>query len=133
MIELRPNTAEQNIYLTLEERLFLPTFTHYLMVFKNEMSNTEYCVILTVLTTNERYTKCQISTDEDDKVNGNVLITETGLFYYTVYAQNSSTNLDPANTVGVVEVGVCKVLTEEDYFEAQSLTIPDTIIYYEGN
>ena len=133
MIELRPNTAEQNIYLTLEERLFLPTFTHYLMVFKNEMSNTEYCVILTVLTTNERYTKCQISTDEDDKVNGNILITETGLFYYTVYAQNSATNLDPANTVGVVEVGVCKVLTEEDYFEAQSLTIPDTIIYYEGN
>jgi hypothetical protein len=133
MIELRPNTAEQNIYLTLEERLFLPTFTHYLMVLKNEMSNTEYCVILAVVTTNERYTKCQISTDEDDKVNGNVLITETGLFYYTVYAQNSSTNLDPANTVGVVEVGVCKVLTEEDYFEAQSLTIPDTIIYYEGN
>ena len=133
MIELRPNTAEQNIYLTLEERLFLPTFTHYLMVFKNEMSNTEYCVILAVVTTNERYTKCLISTDEDDKVNGNVLITETGLFYYTVYAQNSSTNLDPANTVGVVEVGVCKVLTEEDYFEAQSLTIPDTIIYYEGN
>ena len=133
MIELRPNTAEQNIYLTLEERLFLPTFTHYLMVFKNEMSNTEYCVILAVVTTNERYTKCLISTDEDDKVNGNVLITETGFFYYTVYAQNSSTNLDPANTVGVVEVGVCKVLTEEDYFEAQSLTIPDTIIYYEGN
>ena len=133
MIELRPNTAEQNIYLTLEERLFLPAFTHYLMVFKNEMSNTEYCVILAVVTTNERYTKCLISTDEDDKVNGNVLITETGLFYYTVYAQNSSTNLDPTNTVGVVEVGVCKVLTEEDYFEAQDLTIPDTIIYYEGN
>ena len=133
MIELRPNTAEQNIYLTLEEKLFLPTFTHYLMVFKNEMSNTEYCVILAVVTTNERYTKCLISTDEDDKVNGNILITETGLFYYTVYAQNSAINLDPANTVGVVEVGVCKVLTEEDYFEAQSLTIPDTIIYYEGN
>lgn len=133
MIELRPNTAEQNIYLTLKEKLFLPTFTHYLMVLKNEMSGTEYCVILAVVTTNDRYTKCLISTDEDDQVNGNVIINETGFFYYTVYAQNSDTNLDPANTVGKVEVGVCKVLTEAEYFEAQDLTVPDTIIYYEGN
>lgn len=130
MIALLPNTSEQSFYLTLKEKLFLPAFTDYLMVIKSELSVNEYCVILNVESNNDRYTKCLISTDEDDKVNGNVLITETGLFYYTVYAQDSDTNLDPANTLGVVEVGTCKILTEEEYFDAQNNDIPNTVVYY---
>ena len=133
MIQLLPLTAEQDIYLTLKERLFLPTHTHYLMKLTNQMSEVEYLFILNVESNNDRYTKCVVSTDEDDAVNGNIEITETGLFDYTVYAQNSSTNLDPTLTVGTVEVGVCRVMTEVEFFEAQTGITPSTVIYYEGN
>ena len=97
-------------------------------------SQTAYYLIANVNTENARYTKIDIGTDTDDAVNGSIQITSTGQFYYTVYGQNSDTNLDPedAAVVGIVEVGLLELVTQETYYNAQGGTIPNNVIYYEA-
>lgn len=134
MIALLPDTADQYIYLTLKEKnKYIPLYTHFLVAFKNMMSNESYYLIGNSESNNDRYTKLKISTNIDDAVNGDVLMQETGQFWYTIYGQNSETNLDPndASVVGVLEIGILHVLTQDEYFNNPSLTIPDNVIYYE--
>lgn len=131
MIRLLPNTADNVVYMTLrEKRNFLPNFEYYLMKIENEVSGEDFFLILDVNEDNSRYTKCTISTDANDPENSSILLTQTGQFYYTIYGQNSDTNLDPSNAVGEVERGVVHVITQEEYFDVPDMTIPDAIIYY---
>lgn len=131
MIELLPNTADQEVYLTLyEKRKDLPTFTHYLFHFRHQVSRNSYYLIGDFTTDTERYTKLTISTDADDGVNSSILLTETGMFDYFVYGQNSDSNLDPDNTVGEVERGLMQV---DSTFTTNTYDNNDTsTIYYEG-
>jgi len=134
MVTLLPNTAAQSIYLTLDEkRKYIPTFTDYLVKFTNQVSNESFVVIANVNSDNSRYTKIDISTAINDAVNGDIQILQTGQFWYTVYGQNSATNLDPddATVAGVVEVGVLHVLTEENFYNVPTITIPDQVVYYD--
>jgi hypothetical protein len=134
MVTLLPDTAGQSIYLTLKEKnKYMDAYTDFLVVFKNMMSNESYYFIGNPATDNERYTKLNIGTNVDDALNGDIKIVATGQFWYTVYGQNSATNLDPndASVVGVLEIGILHVLTEEDYFDNPNITIPNNIIYYE--
>ena len=134
MVTLLPDTASQAIYLTLKEKnKYIDSYTNFLVVFTNQMSNESFYFIGNVETDNDRYTKLLISTNVDDALNGDILIEATGQFYYSVYAQNSATNLDPddAVVVGLLEIGILHVLTEEEYFDNPSITIPDNVIYYE--
>ncbi len=134
MLRLLPNTADQEIFLTLfEKKKFLPAFENYLMVITNEASREDWALIIDPTTDNNRYTKAIISTDNLDPTNGEVLIEQTGQFWYFIYGQNSTTNLDPtdASVVGLVEKGVIQVITQESYYNVPDITIPDTIIYYD--
>ena len=81
---------------------------------------------------NERYTKAALPTDNDDPLNGEVLLDESGLYTYTIYGQTSETNLDPSDTsvVGVCETGMLRV-TAEDAWNVPDISIPDNVIYYE--
>jgi len=131
MIKLLPNTANNEVYMTLQEgKRFLPAFDTYLMQIENVVSGEDWFLILDIETSNERYSKAIISTDANDPLNSSILLTQTGQFYYTIYGQNSATNLDPSNTVGVVERGVVHVQTEQEYYNVPDITIPDAIIYY---
>jgi hypothetical protein len=132
MIQLAPNSAAQTIYLTLfENRRDLPAFTHYLIELENVMSREMQYFIANVVVENDRYTEITIATNSATPLSGNVLITETGQYWYRVYGQNSPTNLDPTLTVGRVELGVLQVMTQEVYFETDNPSIPDNIVYYE--
>lgn len=133
MIHLAPNAISNRVHVTpFEARKFLAAFTDYLMVLKNNATEEEYALILNVLADNERYTSGSLPTDNDDPENGEILLTESGLYTYTIYGQNSSTNLDPtdASVVGVCEIGACKV-SDEAAWTIPSVTIPDNVIYYE--
>lgn len=133
MIHLAPNTAQQYAYLTpFEARKFLPAFTHYLMVITSQATNETVACILSVLVDNERYTKIGISTNDTAPEDGEVLLTESGLYTYEVYGQNSETNTDPtdASVVGLCEIGTMK-LSDEAAWTIPSVTIPDNVIYYE--
>ena len=131
MIKLIPNTADNEVYLTLREaKKFLASFDTYLMQIENTVSGEDWFLILDLETSNERYSKAIISTNANDPLNSSILLEQTGQFYYTIFGQNSATNLDPSNTVGIVERGVVHVQTQQEYYNVPDITIPDAIIYY---
>ena len=133
MIHLVPNNDPNIIYVTpFESRKFLAAFTDYLLILKNQATEEEFGCILNYQYDNERYTQADLPTNNDDGVNGEVLITESGLYTYTIYGQNSDSNLDPtdASVVGVCEVGTCKV-SDEPAWTIPTVSIPDNVIYYE--
>jgi len=134
MVNLLPNTAGQKMYCTpFEARKFLASFTDYLVVLRNDASEETYAFIANVTYDNERYSQFRVSTSSDAPTAGNILLTESGLYTYTIYGQNSDTNLDPedASVVGVCEVGACRVRATDTYFNFDSPTVPDNVIYYE--
>jgi hypothetical protein len=132
MIQLAPNSTAQTVFLTLyENRRDLPAFTHYLVELENVMSREMHYFIANVVLENDRYTEITIATNIVAPLSGNVLLTETGQYWYRVYGQNSTTNLDPTLTVGRVELGVLQVMTAEIYYDTDNPSIPDNIVYYE--
>jgi len=133
MIHLVPNSNSNLVYTTpFESRKFLDAFTDYLLVLSNQATEEQFACIFNVQFDNERYTQADLTTNNDDPVNGELLITESGLYTYTIYGQNSDSNLDPADAVvvGVCEVGSCKV-SDEAAWTIPNVTIPDNVIYYE--
>ena len=59
-------------------------------------------------------------------------ITQSGLYTYTVYGQNSSSNTDPTNgsVVGICETGAARVAAEAAW-TTPDISIPDNVVYYE--
>ncbi len=96
------------------------------MVITSQMTNELYSLILDVSNENDRYTLLDIGTDVNDALNGSIQIAEVGQYRYTVYGQNSATNLDHENAevVGVVENGVLLIFNTDAYFEADNPDIP---------
>lgn len=131
MIHLSPNKANNLVTVTpFESRKFLASFTHYLVELTHEATQATYYAVPVLDYDNERYTQFDLPTNAD-AVNS-VLITESGLYTYKIWGQNSSTNLDPTDevVVGICEVGPCKV-SDEPAWTIPSVTIPDNVIYYE--
>jgi beta-glucanase (GH16 family) len=98
----------------------------------NQATKEQFACIFNVEYDNERYTQAALPTNNDDPVNGEILLTESGLYTYTIYGQNSDSNLDPtdASVVGVCEIGPCKV-SDEPAWTIPNVSIPDNVIYYE--
>lgn len=133
MIYLSPNSDSNTVRVTpFENRKFLPAFTYYLFVLVNQATKEQFECIFNVEYDNERYTQAALPTNNDDPVNGEILLTESGLYTYTIYGQNSDFNLDPddAVVVGVCEIGPCKV-SDEPAWTIPNVSIPDNVIYYE--
>jgi len=133
MTRLLPDTDSQLIYWTLnEKRKFLPTFTEYLVEVEHQGTHAKQYFIATVSNENDRYTKIIIDTDSDEPTEGNIILTESGFYFYRVYGQNSETNLDPDNTVGLVESGILQVATEKEYFDVPTIVTPNAVVYYDS-
>jgi len=134
MIHLNPKSASpQSIYLTLSEmRKDFAAFTDYLVLFQSMASKEDFYFIGYVNTDNARYTALQVYTSEDNPTSGRIFLTESGLYTYKVWGQNSSTNLDPTDTevVGLLEQGTLNVSGAIGY-TIPEITIPDNYIYYE--
>ena len=134
MIHLNPNSAkEQTIYLTLQEmKKDFDAFTNYLVLFQSMASREDYYFIGDVATDNARYTALSIFTNLDDPTNGNILLEEGGQYFYKVWGQNSTTNLDPtaAVVVALIEQGTLDVTGEVGY-NIPTINVPDNVIYYQ--
>ena len=134
MVNLLPNTAGQTMYCTpFEARKFLASFTDYLVILRNDASEETFPFIANVIYDNERYSQFRVSTATSNPTSSSILLTESGLYTYTIYGQNSDTNLDPENAsiVGVCEVGACRIKATDTYFDFDNPTVPDNVIYYE--
>tara|TARA_R110002033_G_scaffold40057_4_gene80230 strand:- start:576 stop:980 length:405 start_codon:yes stop_codon:yes gene_type:complete len=134
MIHLNPNSAtEQTIYLTLQEmKKDFDAFTNYLVLFQSMASREDYYFIGDVATDNARYTALSIFTNVDDPTNGNILLEESGQYFYKVWGQNSTTNLDPTDAVVValIEEGTLDVTGAVGY-NIPTINVPDNVIYYQ--
>ena len=134
MIHLNPNSAsEQTIYLTLQEmRKDFDAFTNYLVLFQSMASREDYYFIGNVATENPRYTALSIFTNLTDPLNGNILLEESGQYFYKVWGQNSTNNRDPTDAVVValIEEGTLDVTGEVGY-NIPTINVPDNVIYYQ--
>jgi len=102
------------------------------MVFESQATHNTFACVLDVTVDNERYTKFAIGTHNNEPGSGQILITQSGLYTYSVYGQNSSTNTDPqdATVVGLCEVGTAK-FKDAPAWTIPTVDIPDNVIYYQ--
>lgn len=111
MIQITKN-ATNNIALTLTEKSTL-TSPDYLFVFQSDETRDSYEFIAADTSSyTDRYNLFAIveTSTNPDPLSGEIELPLVGFYTYTIYEQNSSTNLDPANATGVVEVGKVQVV-----------------------
>jgi hypothetical protein len=130
---LQTNTAFQTLLLNLKSGslLFATTYTNYLVVIQNETTLENFYVIPSTISENDRITSLAISTNNDDPVNGSILIVDGGRYNFIVYGQNSDENLDPtsADVVGEVNRGFIQFETVVNYYNQPNIVIPNDIQY----
>jgi hypothetical protein len=130
---LQTNTASQTLLLSLKEGslLFATTYTNYLVVIQNEITLETFYVIPSTISENDRITTLAISTNDDDPVNGSILVVNGGRYNFIVYGQNSDTNLDPTDgdVVGEIKSGFIQFETVVNYYNQPNIVIPSDIEY----
>ena len=106
MINIERNSANE-IALTLKER---GTATYYLFKFQSDNTeNVKYCIATDSSAYPNRYNKFTITEQTSpDNTNAQVEMTTEGQWRYYVYANSSSSNLDPTGLVEL-ESGIVKV------------------------
>lgn len=127
MIYLTTNTANQQVYLSLDEarQYYSTAFTNYLIILtheENSTTGTKLAQVATIVSESVRITHLTITT---------VGLTLAGRYRYEVYGQNSAINTNPANAavVGIVERGYAVLNDNTSWFDVPINTIPNDIIY----
>lgn len=127
MIYLNTNTANQQVYLSLDEarQYYSTAFTHYLIILTHEENSTtgsDLAQVATIVNETVRVTQLTITT---------VGLTLAGRYRYIVYGQNSAVNTNPTNAavVGIVERGYAVLNDNTSWFDVPINTIPNDIIY----
>jgi hypothetical protein len=106
LINIARNSANE-IALTLTER---GTATYYLFKFQSDNTEAvEYCIATDSSAYPERFNKFTITeTSTPDNLNAEVELPTEGQWRYFVYANSSSSNLDPTGLTEL-ESGIVKV------------------------
>lgn len=106
MINIERNSAN-TLALTLKER---GTATYYLFKFQSDNTeNVKYCIATDSSAYPNRYNKFTITEQTSpDNLNAQVEMTTEGQWRYFVYANSSSSNLDPTGLLEL-ESGIVKV------------------------
>lgn len=127
MIYLNTNTANQQVYLSLDEarQYYSTAFTNYLIILTHEENSTtgnKLAQVATIVSESVRVTHLTITT---------VGLTLAGRYRYEVYGQNSAVNTNPTNAavVGIVERGYAVLNDNTSWFDVPVNTIPNDIIY----
>jgi magnesium-transporting ATPase (P-type) len=127
MIYLTTNTANQQVYLSLDEarQYYSTAFTNYLIILTHEENSTtgnKLAQVATIVSESVRVTHLTITT---------VGLTLAGRYRYEVYGQNSAVNTNPTNVavVGIVERGYAVLNDNTSWFDVPVNTIPNDIIY----
>jgi magnesium-transporting ATPase (P-type) len=127
MIYLTTNTANQQVYLSLDEarQYYSTAFTNYLIILTHEENSTtgnKLAQVATIVSESVRVTHLTITT---------IGLTLAGRYRYEVYGQNSAINTNPTNAavVGIVERGYAVLNDNTSWFDVPINTIPNDIIY----
>jgi hypothetical protein len=108
------------------------TFTNYLVIFKEMATGEEFAVKPFVTTDNKRQTIMQMTTAANQPLLAQVLIKNSGLYTYTIWAMQNDNTLvpDAQNALGILETGTAR-FAAEDAWDTPSISIPDNVVYYE--
>ena len=119
--------AVNDVVVTLTEK---GTAAHYLFgFFSHTTHETEYCIEQDTSAHPERYNKFEITeTASPTAADGEVELIE-GEYRYVIYANSSSTNIDPTGLTEL-ESGLCTVTATETILASYDPT--ETIAAYEG-
>ena len=113
MIHLNNSTTSE-FAVTLYEKTTL-TNPVYLFHFKNDTSKSDYyCIISDISTHKKRFNLFTFTEGVNDALNGSLILGKSGYYEYYIYEQTSSTNLDPANSTGLVEQGKMRLMNVND-------------------
>lgn len=131
MLFVQTNTAAQTAYLSLKEGelILATTYTDYLVKLVHENTGKEYFFIPKVLSENERVSHLEFDTNVNDPLNSGILLTDPGRYSYSIYAQNSTTNLDPSLSLGLIDEGFLEATSGVTYYQTPSFTTPSDYIY----
>lgn len=99
--------ASTPLIVTVTELTTIPN-PNYLFEFVHEQSFKEYrCVLTNISTSTPRF-------DEFILIDGiDVNFDYNGYYIYNIYEQQSPGNLDPNNTIGMVETGRAEVIEQQ--------------------
>lgn len=94
------------LVVTVTEKVTISN-PYYLLRIVHDQTNNEFaCIVADTSTETERCNRFQVlQGSSPDPLDGEINITESGLFHYYIYEQSSSTNLNYLNAVGLLEVG----------------------------
>jgi len=94
MILIKKATVNDKIALSLAENTTISS-PFYLFEFEADQLRTKFYVIGTQTVATSRADIFTIEEGVDDPVNGQLILGNVGFYTYNIYAQSSSTNLDP--------------------------------------
>ncbi len=107
-------------------------FSNYLVIFKEMATGEEFAVKPLVTLDNERQTIMQMATNANVPLLAQVLIKNSGLYTYTIWAMQDDDQLipDQQNALGILETGVARFAAEEAW-NTPTISMPDNVVYYE--
>ena len=129
MILINKNTSN-TVILTLSEKTTL-TNAKYLFEVTNDMSNDIKCFIAADISTNKlRYNEFVfIENVTEDLLNGTFSLTLSGFYKYNVYEQVSTTNLDPALALNLIDKGKLNVVSQLSDYPVYTGNENNTVVY----
>ena len=113
---------ENNLFVTISERLNLTSNTYLLLVFESDQQHTKSKTILNAnssdVTLNERIDKLILTEggNQTETTDGTVKISVAGFWQYKIYEQTSATNLDETSSdiQQLLEVGKMTVTDTDE-------------------
>ena len=117
-----------NVVLTLTEKVTITAPYYFLFEITNDLAKSiSYCISNDTSAYTERYNEFSITeTSTPIALNGEVSLSLSGFYKYKIYAQNSSTNLDPSLSDELVEQGKLFVNNEANTDEKYGATKYDS-------
>jgi len=132
MITITRGTAN-TIILTLTENVTISN-PIFLFEFSNDQTRQTYtCIAADISDYTYRYNEFVITEKTSpNNLNGEISLPAPGDYHYFVYQQTSTSNLDPAQTQGLLETGKLTVITtdttENPTYDSETIT---NIVYGE--
>ena len=129
MILINKNTTN-TVILTLSEKTTL-TNAKYLFEVTNDMSNEVKCFIAADISTNKlRYNEFEfIENVTENLLIGTFSLTLSGFYKYNVYEQASTTNLDPALALNLIDKGKLNVVSQLSDYPVYTGNENNTVVY----
>lgn len=127
MLYLQTNTANQHIYLTLDEarQYYSTPYSHYLLVLihdENSSAGVSLAQVADIVAESQRITHLLVTTAS---------LTLSGRYRYYVYGQTSATNTDvnDASVVGLAEQGYVVLTDSTVYYDVPTNNMTNDIVY----